>query len=85
MSEFELNLFRQRSVEAIRQKARRGELRIPLPIGFLWSLSGKIEKDPDERVRQAAWTDNPRMDPFRGIHPASPDRADTQHEPPADR
>jgi DNA invertase Pin-like site-specific DNA recombinase len=53
MSEFELNLFRQRSTEAIRQKARRGELRIPLPIGFFWSSSGKIEKDPDERVRQA--------------------------------
>ncbi len=53
MSEFELNLFRQRSTEAIRQKARRGELRIPLPIGLFWSSSGKIEKDPDERVRQA--------------------------------
>ncbi len=53
MSEFELNLFRQRSIQAIRQKAHRGELRIPLPIGFLWSSSGKIEKDPDERVRQA--------------------------------
>jgi DNA invertase Pin-like site-specific DNA recombinase len=53
LSEFELNLFRQRSTEAIRQKARRGELRIPLPIGFYWSSSGKIEKDPDERVRQA--------------------------------
>lgn len=36
-------------------------------------------------ARQAAWTDNPRMDPFRSIHPASPDQADTQHEPPADR
>jgi DNA invertase Pin-like site-specific DNA recombinase len=53
MSEFELNLFRQRSTEAIRQKAHRGELRIPLPVGFCWSSSGKIEKDPDERVRQA--------------------------------
>ena len=31
MSEFELNLLRQRSLEAIRQKARRGELRILLP------------------------------------------------------
>lgn len=53
MSEFEVNLFRQRSTEAIRQKARRGELRIPLPTGFCWSSSGKIEKDPDERVRHA--------------------------------
>src|ERR1019366_2306101 len=30
MSEFELNLFRQRTVEAVRQKAQRGELQIHL-------------------------------------------------------
>lgn len=53
MAEFELSLFRQRSIEAIRQKARRGELRVPLPVGFCWSPNGKIEKDPDERVQQA--------------------------------
>lgn len=53
MAEFELSVFRQRSIEAIRQKARRGELRIPLPVGFCWSPNGKIEKDPDERVQQA--------------------------------
>jgi DNA invertase Pin-like site-specific DNA recombinase len=53
MSEFELNLFRQRSTEAIRQKAGRGELRIPLPAGFCWSPIGKIEKDADARVQQA--------------------------------
>jgi DNA invertase Pin-like site-specific DNA recombinase len=53
MSEFELSLLRQRSEEAIRQKARRGELQFLLPIGFCWTSSGKIEKDPDERVQQA--------------------------------
>ncbi len=53
MSEFELNLFRQRSQEAIRQKASRGELRFILPVGFYWNSSGKIEKDPDQRVQQA--------------------------------
>ena len=53
MSEFELNLLRQRSLEAIRQKARRGELQFLLPVGFCWTSSGKIEKDPDERVQQA--------------------------------
>ena len=36
MSEFELSVFRQRSVEAIRQKAQRGELRFCLPVGFCW-------------------------------------------------
>jgi excisionase family DNA binding protein len=53
MSEFELNLIRQRSLEAIRQKARRGELRFRLPVGFCWSSSGKIEIHPDRRVQQA--------------------------------
>src|SRR5262249_13481899 len=33
MSEFELNILRQRSVEAIRQKAKRGELRFGLARG----------------------------------------------------
>jgi excisionase family DNA binding protein len=53
MSEFELSLLRQRSEEAIRQKARRGELQFLLPVGFCWTSSAKIEKDPDERVQQA--------------------------------
>ena len=53
MADFELSLFRQRSIEAIRQKARRDELPIPLPVGFCWSPNGKIEKDPDERVPPA--------------------------------
>jgi DNA invertase Pin-like site-specific DNA recombinase len=53
MSEFELNLFRQRSSAAIQEKARRGELRLPLPIGFCWTSDGKIVKDPDQRVQQA--------------------------------
>ena len=53
MSEFELNLLRQRSLEAIRQKARRGELQFRLPIGFRWTPNGKVEIDPDRRVQQA--------------------------------
>jgi DNA invertase Pin-like site-specific DNA recombinase len=53
MSEFELNLLRQRSLEAIRQKARRGELRFRLPVGFRWTPNGKVEIDPDRRVQQA--------------------------------
>ncbi len=53
MSEFELNLLRQRSLEAIRQKARRGELQFRLPIGFRWTLNGKVEIDPDRRVQES--------------------------------
>jgi DNA invertase Pin-like site-specific DNA recombinase len=52
MSEFEATLIRQRSIEAIRQKAARGELWIPIPVGFCWTLNSKIEKNPDQRVQQ---------------------------------
>jgi Recombinase/Recombinase zinc beta ribbon domain len=55
MSEFELNLFRQRSAEAIRQKAQRGELQIPLPVGYRWTAEGRLEKEPDLRVQEALW------------------------------
>src|SRR5579872_6168002 len=48
ISEFEATLIRQRSIEAIHQKARRGELRIPVPSGFCWTSSGKIEKHHDQ-------------------------------------
>ena len=53
MSEFELNLLRQRSLEAIRQKAGRGELQFLLPVGLCWTGTGKIERDADRRVQQA--------------------------------
>ena len=53
ISEFELNLFRQRSSEAILQKARRGELQILMSVGFCWTRSGRLEMDPDQRVQQA--------------------------------
>jgi DNA invertase Pin-like site-specific DNA recombinase len=53
MSEFELNLLRQRCQEAIRQKARRGELQFALPVGYRWTPNGKVEMDPDRRVQQA--------------------------------
>jgi DNA invertase Pin-like site-specific DNA recombinase len=53
MSEFELNLLKQRSLEARRQKAHRGELQFPLPVGFRWTAGGQLEKDPDLRVQQA--------------------------------
>ena len=52
MSEYELTLFRQRSLETRRQKASRGELEFKLPVGLCWH-NGKIEKEPDQRVQQA--------------------------------
>ena len=53
MSEMELSLFRQRSVEALRQKARRGELFINVATGYVRTSKDRIEKDPDRRVQEA--------------------------------
>jgi DNA invertase Pin-like site-specific DNA recombinase len=53
LNEYELDLLRQRSVEARREKARRGELIVASPIGYLKSEEGRLEKDPDRRVQEA--------------------------------
>ena len=53
MSEFELNLLRQRSIEALRQKAKRGELKYRLPVGLCWTRHNKIELEPNRRVQEA--------------------------------
>lgn len=53
LNEYELDLLRQRSVEARREKARRGELIVSAPIGYIKSVDQRLEKDPDRRVQQA--------------------------------
>jgi excisionase family DNA binding protein len=53
MSEMELSTFRQRSQEAIRQKARRGEYYAHVPVGYIHLGDGRLEKHPDQRVQQA--------------------------------
>lgn len=52
MSEFELNLLRRRLVEAAVSKARRGELRLRVPVGYLWSPETGLDLDPDRRVQE---------------------------------
>ena len=39
-------------LDAARSKARRGELRIPVPIGFIRDPSGVVTKDPDMAVQE---------------------------------
>jgi DNA invertase Pin-like site-specific DNA recombinase len=53
MSEMEVSVFRQRSIEAIKQKARRGEYFSTVAIGYAKCDGDHIEKDPDRRVREA--------------------------------
>lgn len=53
MSEFELTLLRRRLVDGALAKAQRGELRISVPVGYLWPHGGAPEIDPDRRVQDA--------------------------------
>ena len=53
ISEMELASFRQRAHEAMKQKAKRGELFMRVPIGYVRTVDDRLEKDPDERVRAA--------------------------------
>jgi DNA invertase Pin-like site-specific DNA recombinase len=52
LNEYELDLLRQRSVEARHQKARRGELLISAPVGYVKSEENRLEKNPDRRVQE---------------------------------
>src|SRR5208282_5215067 len=53
MSEMELSVLRQRSLEALKQKARRGELFMTVAVGYVRIGSNRIEKDPDRRIAEA--------------------------------
>ena len=53
LNEYELDLLRQRSVEARREKARRGELVVAAPAGYIKTPDQRLEMDPDRRVRDA--------------------------------
>src|SRR5262247_637649 len=52
LNEYELDLLRQRSLAARYEKARRGELLVAAPIGFM-KVGDRLEKDPDRRVQEA--------------------------------
>jgi DNA invertase Pin-like site-specific DNA recombinase len=53
MSEFELGLMRQRARQAYLQKVKRGEAMWEVPVGFVRSKDGRIEKTADRQVQQA--------------------------------
>jgi DNA invertase Pin-like site-specific DNA recombinase len=52
LNEYELDLLRQRSLSARYEKARRCELVVAAPIGFI-KAGDRVEKDPDRRVQEA--------------------------------
>ena len=51
MSEHELYLIRQRMLSGKLAKAERGELAVPLPIGYVRRPSGEVILDPDEQAQ----------------------------------
>jgi DNA invertase Pin-like site-specific DNA recombinase len=53
ISEFELGVLRARMYDAARSKARRGELRISVPIGYVWHREMGLGFDPDLRLQEA--------------------------------
>jgi DNA invertase Pin-like site-specific DNA recombinase len=51
MSEAELHILKQRMLEGKKAKARRGELVLLLPMGYIRRPSGEVIKDPDEQAQ----------------------------------
>ncbi len=52
ISEFELGVMRARMLDAARQKARRGDLRIGVPFGYTWHRNIGLGLDPDLRMQE---------------------------------
>lgn len=52
LNEYELDLLRQRSLAARHEKAKRGELIVAAPVGYVKN-GDRLEKDPDRRVQKA--------------------------------
>jgi hypothetical protein len=51
MSEAELHVLRARLQGGILNKARRGELQCPLPVGFVYNANHEPVLDPDKQVQ----------------------------------
>src|SRR5260370_5233046 len=68
MSEAELHILKARLQGGMRNKARRGELQLPLPVGLVYDAAGRVTRDPD---RQIEHTIRLLFDTFREVSSAS--------------
>ena len=68
MSEAELHVLKARLLGGQRNKARRGELEMGLPIGLVYSAAGAVVLDPDQQIQQ---TLRMLFNTFREVHSAS--------------
>ena len=68
MSEAELHVLKARLIGGQRNKARRGALEVPLPIGLLYDAAGAVILDPDAHIQASVRS---VFDTFRAIRSAS--------------
>src|ERR1700674_4574613 len=61
ISEFELGVLRARMLDAARAKARRGELRISVPIGYIWHREIGLGLNPALRIQEGVRLIFPRF------------------------
>ena len=53
LNEYELDILRLRASEARNEKARRGELMMNLPVGYIKADDQRVVMDPDRRVQES--------------------------------
>jgi DNA invertase Pin-like site-specific DNA recombinase len=68
MSEAELHVIKARLLGGQRNKARRGELEMQLPIGLVYNAAGAVVLDPDQQIQQSVQL---LFDTFREIGSAT--------------
>jgi DNA invertase Pin-like site-specific DNA recombinase len=68
MSEAELHVLKARLLGGQRNKARRGELEMGLPIGLVYDAAGAVVLDPDQQIQQSIRL---LFDTFRDIKSAT--------------
>jgi DNA invertase Pin-like site-specific DNA recombinase len=68
MSEAELHVLKARLQGGMRNKAKRGELELPLPIGFVYHPNGSVVLDPDQQIHASLQL---LFDTYRQTHSAS--------------
>ena len=68
MSEAELHILKQRMLEGKLAKARRGELGMRVPMGYVLHPSGSIHKDPDEQAQSTIQLAFTLFERFATIH-----------------
>jgi DNA invertase Pin-like site-specific DNA recombinase len=53
LSIVELKVLKMRMLQGMEEKARRGELKRLLPVGYVWDVMDQVVKDPDQRVQES--------------------------------